>query len=352
MDLHIAELQPDANDHRGDWQNYVDVPARREATLFHSLSWMDAIRASYRHRPHYLMAYQRNAVVGVFPLFEIRSLLAGRILVSVPYAIYGGAVCDCREAADLLLAGARRIADHLKAKYIDIRSKTAQWPDLPTVARYVTFIKSLPASVDEVLGTFPRKARAEARQARDKHRLSVRFDDGQLETVWDLYSRSMRRLGSPNFPMRFFRALVDATPDRHVVSVVYQGADPIAGLLSFVHRDTVFPYYSGCRHEPAKRTGANNYLYATLMEKAVQLGLRKFDFGRSRVDNTGSYNFKKNQGFEPTPLGYQFEMTSGGAVPNLTPSNRKFHLAQRLWRKLPLSVTRFLSSRLSASIPG
>ncbi len=348
--LQITELNPDANDQRGDWQNYAD--GAPTSTLFHSLNWMDAILSSYSHRPHYLLAHRDGDVVGVFPLFEIRSLLVGTILVSVPYAVYGGAICDDQEVADKLLAEARWIARRIKAKYLDIRSMHARWPDLPTVDRYVTFIKSLPRSVGEVLGTFPRKARAEARRGREKFQLSVRFDDAQLETVWDLYSRSMRRLGSPNFPYRFFQALVQATPERHLVSVIYHRGCPLAGLLSLVHGHIVFPYYSGCEHEPASRMGANNYLYMTLMEKAVELGLKKFDFGRTRVDNAGSFSFKKNQGFEPTALGYQFDIPDGEAVPNLTPSNRKFHLARRIWKKLPLALTRPLGSWLSASIPG
>ncbi len=350
MDLQITELQPDANDQRGAWQSYANrFPS---ATLFHSLNWMDAVLSSYPHRPHYLMARNQGDLVGVFPLFEVRSLLAGRILVSVPYAVYGGVLCDNQDVADALLTEARRIAYRIGARYIDIRSSSARWPDLTTIDRYVTFMRDLPPSIDDVLGLFPRKARAEIRRARDKFRLAVRFDDAQLSTVWKLYSRSMRRLGSPNFRYRFFQALVEATPGRHLVSVIYHGGEPVAGLLSLIHRHTVYPYYSGCDHVPATRMSANNYLYMALMEEAVEMGLKKFDFGRTRVDNSGSYNFKKNQGFEPTPLGYQFDMPNGGRVPNLTPSNLKFYLAQQVWKKLPLAVTRPLGSWLSASIPG
>ncbi|MCH8851649.1 MAG: FemAB family PEP-CTERM system-associated protein [Planctomycetes bacterium] len=350
MDLHITELQPDAGDLRGEWQRYVDrVPS---GTLFHALGWMDAVRSSYPHRPHYLMARNQGDVVGVFPLFEIRSLLAGRMLVSVPYAVYGGVLCDHQDVADALLGQARRVAARVGARYIDIRSSQARWPDLATIDRYVTFMRDLPQSVDDVLSLFPRKARAEVRRARDKFQLTVRFDDDQIETVWSLYARSMRRLGSPNSPRRFFRFLIDATPNQHLVSVIYDGRKPVAGLLSFIHGGTVYPYYSGCDHVPATRMGANNYLYMTLMEKAVELGVSTFDFGRTRVDNIGSYNFKKNQGFEPTPLGYQIDMPNGGPLPNLTPSNRKFHFAQQVWKKLPLALTRPLGSWLSASIPG
>ncbi len=45
-------------------------------------------------------------------------------------------------------------------------------------------------------------------------------------------------------------------------------------------------------------------------------------------------------------------MPNGGPLPNLTLSNRKFHFAQQVWKKLPLALTRPLGSWLSASIPG
>lgn len=347
--VQVRELSPHSAAQREAWNAYI--VNRSEATLFHSPAWQDALCASFPYRAHYLIADRDGRTVGIFPLFEVRSLLAGTMLVSVPHGIYGGVVCDDSAAADALLQAARQLARGVRARYIDIRSFDARWPGLPTVQRYVTFVKPLPASPEEVLEELPRKARAEVRRARDRFGLAVRFDDEELPTVWELYSRSMRRLGSPNAPQRFFEQLVKATPGGHLVSVVYAGDRAVAGLLSLVYRDTVLPYYSGS-DDAAGEMGANNYLYATLMERAVGLGLRRFDFGRSRVDNKGSYEFKRNQGFEPRPLGYQFDVPDGGAAPNLTPSNPRFDLARRVWRKLPLALTRPLGAWLSASIPG
>ncbi len=350
MDLRIDPLPPESEPERRAWETYV--AAHPDATLFHTLAWMDAVRAAYPHTPHYLMAWRGDRLAGVFPLFAVRSLLAGPIVVSIPYAVYGGVLCDEPAAGDALLQAARRYARRYQAAYIEIRSKVARWSDLPTVDRYASFCKPLPARVDDVLDGFPRKARAAVRRARDRDRLQVRFDGDQLPAVWALYSRSMRRLGSPNLPLRFFEALRAALPAAHVLSVVYHDGRPVAGLLSFIHRQTILPYYSGSAEPGAGPTGANNYLYATLMEHAVARGLQHFDFGRTRLDNHGSYHFKKNQGFQPTLLGYQFDVPRGRQVPNLTPANRKFHLAQRLWRHLPLALTRPLGGWLSASIPG
>lgn len=345
------------------WELYVD--RHPEGTLFHTLLWRDAVREAFRHRARYLAAWRGETCVGVFPLMQVGSYLAGTILVSVPYAVYGGSLADDAEAHAALLDRAREMAAQLKAQWIDIRSVTPQWPDLPVVRRYVTFRKRLPNEPGRVLNSLPRKARAAARQARELHRLEASFDDAHLDTVWSLYSRSMRRLASPNYPLKFFRYLVEHTPpmrsgDRtaaethrlgHTVQLVRYKGQAIAGLVSFVYRGTLMPYFSGC-DDSYEKTHPNNFMYLTAMEQGVETGCREFDFGRSRVDNAGAYNFKRFQGFEPTPLHYQYYVPDGGREPDLHPDNAKLSLARRVWPRLPLAVTRPLGSWLARSIPG
>jgi len=357
VSVEVSKLDPRRS---GDWEAYVARHPR--GSFFHTLIWRDAVAEAFGHDSRYLAAWRGGRLVGVFPLTRIVSRLAGTLLVSVPYGVYGGTLADDEEARDALLARGRRLADHLGAQWMDLRSVEPQCPDLPVVTKYVTFRKRLPEDPAAVLGTLPRKARAAARQARELHGLEAAFDDGQLETIWGLYSQSMRRLASPNYPLRFFEALVRRTrPIRgvadlaggagHLVQVVQREGRPVAGLLSFVYRGTVMPYFAGC-DERGEKYHPNNYLYLSAMEKAVELGCREFDFGRSRVDNTGSYNFKRFQGFEPTPLHYQYYVPKGGRAPDLHPDNARLALARRVWPRLPLAVTRPLGAWLARSIPG
>ncbi|HOW70163.1 MAG TPA: FemAB family PEP-CTERM system-associated protein [Phycisphaerae bacterium] len=345
------------------WEFYV--AGHQDGTLFHTLLWRDAVREAFGHRSCYLTAWRGGACVGVFPLMQVSSCLAGTILVSVPYAVYGGTLADDPEAHAALLDRARQLAARLKAQWIDIRSVASQWPELPVVRRYVTFRKRLPRDVDRVMSSLPRKARAAARQAREVYHLEASFDDSHLGTVWSLYSRSMRRLASPNYPLKFFRYLVEHTPavgsgtgtngedsrPGHMVQLIRHGCRPIAGLVSFVYRGTLMPYFSGC-DDGFERTHPNNFLYLTAMERGVEAGCQAFDFGRSRVDNAGACNFKRFQGFEPTPLHYQYYVPDGGRAPNLHPGNARLSLARRVWPRLPLAVTRPLGSWLARSIPG
>lgn len=360
MSVYVTELDPISEQ---AWESYV--ARHRRGTLFHTLLWRDAIEEAFGHESRYLTAWRDDALVGIFPLTRVLSRMAGRILVSVPYAVYGGVLADDDEVSGALLAYAQRLANRMGARWVDIRSVRAHWSDLPVVNRYVTFQKPLPDEPEDVLAQLPRKARAAARQARERHGLTTRFDDRDLTTVWSLYSQSMRRLASPNYPMKLFHCLLakttcgttDAVDEHgirrpgHLVQLILHKDKPIAGLFSFIYRDTLMPYFAGT-DERFARMHPSHLMYLAAMERGVEIGCRTFDFGRSRVDNAGSYNFKRFQGFDPTPLEYQYYVPAGGRVPDLTPTSRNVQLARRIWPRLPLALTRPLGSWLAKSIPG
>jgi hypothetical protein len=89
-----------------------------------------------------------------------------------------------------------------------------------------------------------------------------------------------------------------------------------------------------------------------LMERAVDHGVRIFDFGRSRRDNVGSYEFKRLHGFVPRTLEYQQFVPPGRTRSNLSPSNPKYSAARRVWPYLALAVTRKVGALVAKHIPG
>jgi hypothetical protein len=342
------------------------------AALFHTLAWRDAVAAAFGHEAIYLTAARGGRLTGVLPLFYIPSRLGGRMLVSVPYGVGGGVLTDDMEAAIGLFAAARRIAERRGCVRIDLRSERAGIPGVPMVTGYAGFVRELPDDPAEVLSWLPRKARAAARNGRDKYRLSaawagdplrgsydplrggyylLRGGDDSLRTVWDLYARNMRRLGSLAYPFAFFEQLTAHTPGRHWVLLVLRQGRPVAGLLTFLFGDRVMPFFFGSSSE-ARRCSAANFAYLTLMERGVREGYRLFDFGRSRRSNPGSYEFKRLHGFEPRPLEYQMWTAPGCEGSGLCPDNPRFHLARRAWKYLPLRLTTVLGARLARHVPG
>lgn len=339
---------------RGDddvraWSAYAaDHPA---ASVFHDPRWCEAVAEVFGHTPRHLLAWRGERVVGVLPLMRVQSVFGGRMLVSVPYGTYGGLLADEPSVAHALAEAARALAEDEDARVLELRSAVAAIEDFEPVDGYVGFTRDLPAPGDDAWRFLPRKARAAARNAQDRDHVVIRHDDTGVAAAWNLYACSMRRLGSINYPQAFFEALRRRFRGQFWVTFALRDDLPIAATISLVHGRTVMPYVVGAE-DRMPGSGVASLLYLGVLRRAVEAGLRRWDFGRSRADNAGAVAFKQHQGFEPQALGYQRYVPGGRVAPNLRPSGSRFALARRIWPHLPLAVTQPLGAWLARSLPG
>ena len=331
------------------WDAYV--LSHPHGTVFHRMAWSLAVQQAYQHRPVHLTAWSDGRLVGVLPLFLVKSIFVGRVLVSLPYSTYGGILADAPEIAAAILSRARELCAEHNVQHMELRHREPSGLDLEEIGQYDTFRKELPAKAQDVLPALPRKTRAAARKGLDLlGEDAVVIGPQLLDTIYDLYAATLRRLGSPNYRREFFHSLQRAYGDDCVCLVVRDAGKPIAGVVSFVFRDELVPYFSGSLDEGMAKN-ANNVMYLKLMEHAIERGLKWFDFNRTRRDNSGPHAFKRYHGFEPAPLHYQIHLHNGKSKPNLSPSNKKFALAGRVWRRMPLWLTQPAGSTISKWIP-
>ena len=81
------------------------------------------------------------------------------------------------------------------------------------------------------------------------------------------------------------------------------------------------------------------------MRRAGEKGIRVFDFGRSKLD-TGSYSFKKNWGFDPQPLYYEYQLHKVKEMPDHNPLNPKYRLFIQAWQRMPLVLANFIGPHI------
>jgi FemAB-related protein (PEP-CTERM system-associated) len=157
-----------------------------------------------------------------------------------------------------------------------------------------------------------------------------------VDRFFAAYSHSVHRLGTPVFSKHYFEALKAVFgPDCEVQTVTLEGR-LIASVMSFYFRDEVLPYYGGGTDQ-AREVAGNDFMYWELMRRACERGLRVFDYGRSK-QGTGSFDFKKNWGFEPQGLNYEYRLVRGKRVPEVNPLNPKYRLMIKMWQRLPLAL--------------
>ncbi len=315
------------------------VLAAPEATLCHRAGWQRVIQQAFGHRTHYVYAEKDGRISGVLPLTEIRSRLFGHSLVSNAFAVYGGPVAADSESLKALVAYGTGLLDSSGADHLEFRAAGLGgegWVVKEDL--YVTFRKEISADHEKNLTDIPRKQRAVVRKG-VANQLTARVGH-DAKTLHRIYGESVRNLGTPVFPRRYFELLCVEFGEDAEILVVEDGGKPIAAVLSFYFRDQVLPYYGGGTPAARNRAG-NDILYWEVMRRAADRGCRIFDFGRSKID-TGAYNFKKNWGFEPTPLNYEFKLKPGGAIPDVNPLNPKYRLLIAAWKRLPMPVANLL----------
>ncbi|MEN3974085.1 FemAB family XrtA/PEP-CTERM system-associated protein [Emcibacter sp. SYSU 3D8] len=339
MTITVREASPDD---KGQWDAYVR--AAPAATFFHLWGWRTAIENAYGHDCPYLVAENGGRVVGVLPLVRIKSLLFGHALMSTAFAVYGGPVGDTAEIVEMLAGHAMALADLLDVDHLELRAQIATglgWPAKD--GAYATFRRSITADPDANLKAIPRKQRAVVRKAIGRG-LAAGIDRG-LDRFFPLYAASVRNLGTPVFPRRWFAELLRAFPGESDVLTITADGVPVAAVLNFYFRDQVLPYYGGGGLE-ARRLGANDFMYYDLMCRAGARGCTMFDFGRSKV-GSGAFAFKRNFGFEPEPLHYEYYLWRGDRLPDASPNNPKYRLMIAVWSRLPLAVANRLGPLVS-----
>ena len=329
------------------WDAYVRAHPR--ATFFHQTGWKRVLEKTFSYRAVYRAAWREGRVCGVLPLFVCRSLRGRKGLYSLPHTVYGGPVGDDEEVEAALLDDARALGTELGADAIELRNRFPCLLNLPAVQGFVTFEKELPSDADQVYRTFPKKAREALNQARKKHGLAADFG-GDLDTFYDLLASSYHRLGTPVFPKRLFAAMLDEFADCAGTLIVRHEGEPVAGVLSVTFRGTMMPLYSG-EAAGVAQLKSSNFKYFKLMEYAVEQGMTRFDFGRSRTGNQGVVQFKVNQGFEAEALPYQIEVLREQKEHRPDPTKGLFFKARKVWRRLPAPAARFLGPRLVKYFP-
>ena len=315
------------------------VAACPGATFFHRAGWQPILADVFRHDTYFLYAELDGQVAGVLPLAHVNSVLFGNSLVSLPFAVYGGVAAATEAVALALEKEAARLGRNLGVDHLELRNVALRHPDWPLQDLYVTFRREILADEEANMLAIPRKQRAMVRKGA-KNGLRSEIDDG-VERFFALYADNVHRHGTPAMPKKYFQALLDEFgADCEVLTVVAPDGRALSSVLSFYFRDEVLPYYAG-DDVLARDLAANDFKYWELMRRACARGLKVFDYGRSK-QGTGSYSFKKNWGFEPAPLHYEYQLYKRDAIPQNNPSNAKYKLMIETWRRLPIGVANWL----------
>jgi FemAB-related protein (PEP-CTERM system-associated) len=326
------------------WDAYVMQHA--ESSFFHLAGWQRVIQQALGHRCYYYLAEANGAIVGLLPLVHVNSLCFGNALISNAFAVNGGIIADNAAVFSALRDQALALAQHLQVDYLQLRQPASALLPWPETELYVSFKKPLAADDDSNFKAIPRKQRAMIRGA-IKHGLDSHIDS-DTSRFYRIFSESQRNLGTPVLSAQYFQLLKRVFGEQCEIMTICQQQRAVASVMSFYFKDQVLPYYGGGT-AAARALKANDFMYWSLMQRAVARGCWLFDFGRSKRDS-GAYHFKKHWGFEPEPLPYAVHLVNAKALPQVNPLNPRYQPLIAAWKRLPLPVSQCIGPWLAKDL--
>lgn len=311
--------------------------------LAHAPQWATVIERAYGHRPLYLGAEDVNGHRAFVPAFIVRRPLVGPVITSMPFLDGGGPSIGAPDLDEPLVGQLVEEARRIGAGFVELRCARKLAIAAAPLEHKVNLVLRLAADPDVVWRRFD-KGRRQQIQKSERSGLSVESGGAPLiDAFYSVFVSRMRELGSPVHAKEFFAAIVNSFGDRARVVIVRKRSTPIGGLIALATGDTLTVPWASCLTE-YRSDCPNMLLYWDTIRTGCRDGFRRFDFGRS-TRGSGTYQFKVQWAAEEQPL-FWYTIPVGDAAAHAETSDAGKETFVRVWRRLPLGLTRRLGPRV------
>jgi FemAB-related protein (PEP-CTERM system-associated) len=322
--------------------------------------WRQILSSIFGHQPYYLIARQsttgseEQSVVGIFPLFHVRSFLFGNALISVPYLNGGGIIAANKEVEEALLNKASVLAEDIEADYVEMRLRehySIGDIDLRVRSHKVAMELRLQNDAEAQFMSFPAKLRSQIRRPTKSGvfaEVAAHDDRDALNDFYQVFAENMRDLGTPVYPRQLFVEATKQFGKESRIIVARLNRTPVAaGIIIGSGSKIEIPWASSLRAH--NKLSPNMLLYWEAIKASCESGYELFDFGRSSPDS-GTFRFKKQWGAKPRQLHWYY-LLRRGEVPDVNPNSKKFALLVQIWRRMPIAATKVVGPLVTRALP-
>jgi FemAB-related protein (PEP-CTERM system-associated) len=318
-------------------------------SFYHRHAWKNINRDALGHKSIYLMARRDDRVVGVLPLTLVSSRLFGTILCSLPFVNYGGPCVESEDVAISLLEHAKDWARKENVHALEFRCSEPFKVGVEPSLRKVSRVLQLDRNPEKLWVNFTSKHRKNVKRA---ERNPLEVESGHRNLMAEFYTVmecAWRDLGTPFYARGYFEKILESFPDETRIFICRHGDKPVAAALVGYFAGTVEGLWNGST-SAARVLSANYVLYWRMIQDACERGFATFHLGRSTSDS-GAEEFKSRWNAERRQLFWYSWNPEGRTTSQISVDNPKYSLAIKIWKRLPLKLTRVIGPGLARCIP-
>lgn len=285
------------------------VNSHPRASVFHSPSWLKALRDVYGYEPMALTTCPPGSGLTNGLVFcGVRSWLTGRRFVSLPFSDHCEPLVDRADEFDDMMLHMKRHVDEGKWKYFEVRPVSrapSEYTKLNIGVVYSFHRLDLRPSTQQLLQKFHKDC--VQRKIRRAERENLKYEEGTSEDLLRKFYRLLvitrRRQHLPPQPLDWFRGLMAAFGKDLKIRVASKDGIAVASILTISHKKTIV-YKYGCSDTAFNNLGGTALLFWKTIQEAKDAGFEELDMGRSDTDNPGLIAFKEHWGAVGTSLSY------------------------------------------------
>ncbi len=339
-------LKINDNVSKDEWIPYVKN--HPDGTIYHLPAWKEILEESFNYTAFYIFARDENKkLCGILPLFQVKSIITGNRMVSLPFSYICGATADSEFVEKELLNEAKRICQKKGCKYLEIRSIKPKNIDIEASNYFFTYIVNLSSDVENIRKIIMDKR--SIRRAINKSKMKgvkVMHENTMenLKVFNELNQKTHKKLGVPAHPFSFLKNIYQKMHENMELYLAEIDGKIISGVFTLNFKDTVL-YAYGASDEKYLKYYPNNLLIWEAIEYGCKNGYKYFDFGRASQDNIGLIDFKKSWGSEEKKLFYYYYPKKLKTLSTNRESS-KYKIATSAWKKIPVQLSEPLSNML------
>ena len=318
----------------GEWKKFLDNC--NAASIYHTPEWKKFLESTFNYKPHYLFVEDDSGkIVGLLPLFHVKSKLTGNRLCSVPFSHICGPIGD-KSAVNFLIGEGVNLYEDSNVNHLEIRDYV-DFDGFQRQSSFSTYILELSRNVEVVRKKLKRDVRKGIRKA-DRNNLIIESaqDTDNLKEFYDLNCMTKKEIGVPSHPPKFFGNLFKFLSDSIKLYVVNYKNEIICGGIVIYYKNKALYGYSAANSKYLKLYPYNVFRWGSI-EDACLRGYEYFDFGRASCDNVGLIDYKKRWGTIEKKLYYSYYPKNPESL-TANRENFKYRLGTKVIRRMPMPI--------------
>lgn len=335
IETKVYELNPLSNPR---WAEFL--AHHPQATIFHTPEWLQALQDTYGYEPVVFTTSREGELSNGVAFCHVRSWLTGKRLVSLPFSDH----CQPLAVGDDLKAILGFLHDRRRAdrrKYIELRPvyDEGMFEDQPAFGVEEVFsfhTIDLRRDLETIYRGFHDSC--VRRKIKRAERENLTLESGNSQELLDkfrhllLLTRLRHKL--PPQPATWYRNLARCLGDKLTIHLLSKDGVPAASILTLSYKNSLM-YKYGCSDARFHNLGGMPLLFWKAIQQGKQMGMERFDLGRSAPDDPGLVAFKGHLGAVASELRYYRDPAPRQKKESSQP---RMQLARQALARLPESM--------------